>query len=215
MFKFVDLINRDLSWLSTLDITLSMVFPVVMDECESWTIKKAERWRIDAFELWCWRRLLSPLDCKEIQPVHPKGNPSCIFNGRTGTEAEIPILWLPDAKSWLIGKDPDAGKDWGQEKKGVTEDEMVGWHHWLNGHESEPALGDSEGGQGSLECCSPWGQKELGTTRQLKNSNKNTLKNLRPVLASIHEGFQWSLSPGVHANISPPLTVNRNGLCNQ
>ena len=91
---------------------------------------KAERRRIDAFELWCWRRLLRvPLDCKEIQPVHPKGNQSRIFIGRTDVEAETPILWPPDAKNCLIGKDPDAGKDRRQEKEGMTEDEMVGWHH--------------------------------------------------------------------------------------
>ena len=103
-------------------------FPVVMYGCESWTIKKAEQRRIDAFELWCWRRLLrvSPLDCKEIQPVHPKGDQSWVIIGRTDFEAETPILWPPDAKSWPIWKDPDAGKDWGQEEKGMTEDEMVG-----------------------------------------------------------------------------------------
>ena len=105
--------------------------------CESWTIKKAERRRIDAFELWCWRRLVRPLDCKEIWPVHPKGNQSWIFTGRTDAEVVAPICWLPDVKSWLIGKDRDAGKDWRQEEKGTTEDEMVGWHHQLNGHESE------------------------------------------------------------------------------
>ena len=81
----------------------------------------------------CWRRLLSPLDCKEIQPVHPKGDQSWVFIGRTDAEAETPLFWPPDVKSWIIGKDPDAGKDWGQEEKGTTEDEMVGWHHWLNG----------------------------------------------------------------------------------
>ena len=112
----------------------AMVFPVVMYGCESWTIMKAEHWRVDAFELWCWRRLESPLDCKEIQPVNPKGDQSWVFIGRTDVEAETPILCPPDAKSWLIWKDPDAGKDWGQEEKGTTEDEMVGWHHWLNGH---------------------------------------------------------------------------------
>ena len=88
-----------------------MVFPVVMYGCESWTIKKAEYQRIDAFEPWCWRRLLSPLDCKEIQPVNPKGNQSCIFIGRTDAEAEAPILWSPDAKRLLSRKDPNAGKD--------------------------------------------------------------------------------------------------------
>ena len=115
-----------------------MVFPVVMNGCESWTIKKAERRRIDAFELWYWRRLLRvPLDCKEIQPVNPKGNQSWIFIRRTDAEAETPIFWTLDSKSQLIRKDPDAGKEWRQEEKGMTEDKMVGWHHWLNGHEFE------------------------------------------------------------------------------
>ena len=109
-------------------IVKAMAFPVVMYGCESWTIKKAEYQRIDAFELQCWRTLESPLDCKEIQPVHPKGNQSWIFIGRTDAEAETPILWLPDVKSQLIGKDPDAGKDWRQGEKGTTEDEVVGWH---------------------------------------------------------------------------------------
>ena len=111
----------------------AMVFPVVMYGCESWTIKKAERRRIDAFELWCWRRLLSPLDCKEIQPVIPKGNESWIFIGGTDFEGETPILWPPDVKNWFLWKDCDAGKDWSREKKGTTEDEMVGWHPRLNG----------------------------------------------------------------------------------
>ena len=96
--------------------------------CENWTIKKAECQRIDAFEFWCWRRLESPLDCKKIQPVHPKGNQSWIFIGRTDAKARIP--WPPDAKNWLIRKDPDAGKDWRQEEKGMTE--MDGWHHQLD-----------------------------------------------------------------------------------
>ena len=104
---------------------------------ESWTIKKAECQRIDAFGLWYWSGIESPLDCKEIQPVHPKGNQSWIFTGRTDAEAETPILWLQDVKNWLIWKDPDAGKDWGQEEKGTTEDEMIGWHHQLEGHEFE------------------------------------------------------------------------------
>ena len=111
-----------------------MVFPIFMYGCESWIIKKVERWRIDAFELLCWRRLLSPLDCKEIQLVHPKGNQSWVFIGRNDAKAETPILQPPDTKSWLIWKDTDARKDWGQEDKGKTEDEMVGWHHRLNGH---------------------------------------------------------------------------------
>ena len=115
----------------------AMVFLVVMYGCENWTIKKAEHWRIDAFELWLEETLESPLDYKEIQPVHPKGNQSWIFIRRTDVEAKTPILWPPDVKSWLIGKDPDAGKDWRQEEKGTTEDAIVGWHQKLNGHESE------------------------------------------------------------------------------
>ena len=98
--------------------------------------------------------LKSSLDSKEIKPVNPKENQPWIFTGRTNAEAEVPILWLPDMKSQLIEKDADAGKDWGQEEKGVTEDEMVAWRHWLNGHESDQTLRDSEG-QGSLECLSP------------------------------------------------------------
>ena len=108
------------------------------------------------------------LDCKEIQPVNPKGNKSWTFFGRTDAEAEAPILRPPDAKNWLIGKDPDAGKDWGQEEKGMTQDYMVGWYHWLNGHEFEATPGDGEG-QGSLACCSPWGHKESDTSERLNN----------------------------------------------
>ena len=106
------------------------------------------------------------LNCEEIQPVHPKENQSWIFIGRTNAEAEIPILWPPDAKNWLIWKDPDAGKDWRQEEKGMTEDEMVRWHHWHSRCEFEQALGDGEG-QGSLACCSPWGCQESDTTEWL------------------------------------------------
>ena len=133
-----------------------MVFPVVMYGCASWTIKKAEHQRIDAFKLWCWRRLLkSPLDSKEIKPVILKGNQSWIFIARTDAEAEAPILWPPDVKNWLTGKDPDAGKEWRQ-AKGMTEDEMVRWHHRLNGPEFEQAPGAGDR-QGSLACCSSWG----------------------------------------------------------
>ena len=107
------------------------------------------------------KALESPLDTKEIKPVNPKGNQPWILIGRT--DAEAPILWPPDAKSQLTGKDPDAGKDWGQEENGVTEDEMVGLHHWLHEHEFEQTPGDSEG-QVSLMCLSPWGRKELDTT---------------------------------------------------
>ena len=112
-----------------------------------------------------WRRLLRvrPLDGKEIQPVHPKGDQCWVFIGRTDVEVETPVLCPPHEKSWLIGKDPDAGKDWRREEKGTTGDEMVGWHHWLSGHEFgwTPGVGD---GQGGLACCSPWGRRELDTT---------------------------------------------------
>ena len=144
----------------------AMVFPVVMYGYESWTIKKAKHQRIDAFELWCWRRLLRVLDNREIKSVSPKENQPWIFIGRTDVEAEAPIFRPPDAKSQLIRKDPDAGKDWRQEKKGVTEDEMIGWHHQLNGHEFEQALGVGDG-QGSLAGCSPCGCKELDKIEQL------------------------------------------------
>ena len=123
----------------------------------NWTIKKAERRRIDAFELWCWSTLESPLDCKEIQPVNPKGNQSWVFTGRTDAEVDTPILWPPDTKNCLIVR---------QEEKGMTEDEMVGWHHWLDGYEFEQALGVGDR-QGSLACCSPWGCKESDTREQL------------------------------------------------
>ena len=127
-----------------------MVFP--SSHVEMWDLAPKEGWtlKIDAFELWCWRRLLYS---KEIKPVNPKGNQSWIYIGRT--DAKAPILWPPDGKSWLIGKNPDAVKDWRQEK-GTIEEEMVGWHHWLNGHELEQTLEDGEG-QGSLTCCSSWG----------------------------------------------------------
>ena len=110
--------------------------------------------------------LKSSLDCKEIQPVHSKGGQSWVFFGRNDAKAETPVLWLPHAKSWLIGKDSDGGKDWGQEEKGTTEDEMAGWHHWLNGREFEwtPGVGD---GQGGLECCNSWGRKGWDTTKWL------------------------------------------------
>ena len=140
--------------------------------CDSWTIKKAECWRIDAFDLWCWRRLDSPLDYEEIQSVHSKRNQAWIFIGRIDAEGETLILWLRDVKKWLIWKDPDAGKDWRQEDKGMTEDEMVGRHHQLKGHEFEqvPGVGD---GQGILAFCSLWGHRELDTTEQLNWTEAN------------------------------------------
>ena len=137
-----------------------------LDYKESWVLKN-----------WCFwtvvleKTLESPLGCKEIQPVHPKGNQSWVFIGRTDAEAETPILWPPDVKNGFIGEDLDAGKDWRQEEKGTTEDEMVGWHYRLNGHEFEQTLGIGDG-QGS---CSPWGCKESDMTEQL-NWTELTLK---------------------------------------
>ena len=112
------------------------------------------------------KTLESPLDCKKIQPVNPKGDQSWIFIGRTDAEAENPILWPPNVKNWLTGKDPDAGKDWRQEEKETTVDKMVGWPHWLNGHEFEQAVGVGDR-QGCLACCSPWGRKKSDMTEQL------------------------------------------------
>ena len=164
--------SRDIILPTKLCIVKAMVFLVVMCACESWTIKKAECWRIDAFKLWCWRRLLSLLDSKEIKPVNSKGNKPWIFIG--GTEAEAPILWPTDAKSRLIRKDPDAWKELRQEEKGMIEYEMVGWHHWLNVHESEQTVGDTEG-QGGLACCSLWARRKLDMTERLNNNNNKFL----------------------------------------
>ena len=132
-----------------------------------WELDHKEGW---VPKNWCFqivvleKTLQSSLDCKKIKPVNAKGNQPWIFIGRTGAEA--PKLWPPDVKRWLTGKDPDAGKDWGQEEKGATQDEMVGWYHGLNGCESGQTPGDSEG-QGSLACCSSWGHKKLDMTEQL------------------------------------------------
>ena len=141
----------------------------------SWCVWK---WELEDKESWalkyCWfwtvvlgKTLESPLDCKEIKPVNPKGNQSWIFIERTDAEAEAPILWPPVVKNWLIGKDHDAGKDWRQEEKGKTEDEMVGWHHQLNGHEFDQVLRVGDW-QGSLTFCSQWGHKECDRTERLR-----------------------------------------------
>ena len=135
-----------------------------------WELDCEESW---ALKNWCfWTTVLektleSPLDCKEIQPVHPKWDQSWVFIGRTDAKVETPILWPPHAKSWLIGKDSDGGRDWGQEEKRTTEDEMAGWHHWLDGREFEwtPGVGD---GQGGLACCDSWGYKKSDTIELLK-----------------------------------------------
>ena len=148
-------------WICYLLCWGSHVWTWELDCEESWVLKN-----------WCFwtvvleKTLESPLDCKEIQPVHPKGDQSWVFFGRNNAKAETPVLWPPHAKSWLIGKDPDSGRGWGQEEKGMTEDEMAGWHHWLDGRESEwtPGVGD---GQGGPACYSSWVRKESDTTEQL------------------------------------------------
>ena len=143
-----------------------------MNGCERWTIKKAEHWRFDAFELWCWRRLLRvPWNARRsnqsiLKKIILKKTILKKIFGRTNAKAETPILQPPHAKSWLIGKDSDAGRDWGQEEKGMTEDEMAGWHHGLDGRESEWTLGDGDG-QGDLARCDSWGRKESDTTERL------------------------------------------------
>ena len=143
-----------------------------------WELDCEESW---ALKIWCFwpvvleKTLESPLDCKEIQPVHPKGDQSWVFIGGTDAEAETLILWPPDGKNWLIGKDPDAGRDWRQEK-GMTEDEMAGWHHGLDGHEFgwTPGVGD---GQGGLACCDSWSCKESDTTEWLNWNELNWIKS--------------------------------------
>ena len=155
----------------------SMVFPAGLSW--SFSIRHVRMWELGhkegrAPKNWCFQTVLekileSPLDCKEIKPVKPKGNQPSRVIGRTDVEAEAPVIWPPDGKSWFIGKDLDAGKDWRQEEKGMTEDAMVGWHHWLKEHESEQTPRDGEG-QGSLECCSPW-VPEWDMTWQLNNND--------------------------------------------
>ena len=149
--------SRDITLPTKVHLVKAMVLPVVMYGCESWDHK--ESWAPKKRCIWTVvleKTLESPLACKEIQPVHPKGNQSWIYIGRTDAKAETLILCPPDVKNWLIWKDPDAGKDWRQEEKGMTEDEMVGWHHSLDGYEFEqaPGVGDE---QESLVYCSPWG----------------------------------------------------------
>ena len=158
----------------------SHVWMWALDHKKGWVLKN-----------WClqtvmWGKSLeSPFDCKEIKLVNPKGNQSWIFTGRTDAEAETLTLWPPEGKNWLSGKDPDAGKDCRQEEKGKTEDEMVGWHHWLDGHEFEQALGVGNG-QGSL--CSPWGWKELVTTEWLNWLTKAEIQNRK-------QNIWWASQP--------------------
>ena len=146
-----------------------MVFPVVMYGCESWTVKKAEHWRIDAFELWCWRRLL------RVPWTARRSNQSIlkeISPGQSWNSSTLATLCKEWKKFWLIGKDSDAGRDWGQEGTGITEDEMAWWHHWLDGRGSGwfPGVGD---GQGGLACCDSWGRKELDMTEWLNWTELN------------------------------------------
>ena len=150
--------SRDVTWPTKVRLVKAMVFPVVMYGCEldceeGWTLKN-----------WCFwtvvleKSLKNPLDCKEIQPVHSKGDQLWDFFGRNDAKAEAPVLWPPHEKSWLTGKDCDAGRDWGQEEKGTTEDEMAGWHHRLDGHKSEWTPGDGDG-RGGLVWCDSWGRR--------------------------------------------------------
>ena len=149
------------------------VFPVVMYRCENWTTKKTEHWRSDAFHCGVLEDFWESLGLKGDQTNQPTENQSWIFIGRTYDETEAPILWPTDVKNWLFGKDPDAQKDWRQVEKRIAEDEMVVWHHWLDGHEFEQALGvDDE--QGSLACCSPWGCKESDMTKWLNGTEGPT-----------------------------------------
>ena len=163
--------SRDITLPAKVHLVKAMVFPVVMYRCESWTLKKVEHWRIDAFKLWCWRRLLRvPWTTSRSNQLIQNGiNPEYSLEGLTLKLKLQYFGCLFDAKSHLIGKVPDSGKDWRQEK-GATEDGMVGWHHRLNGHEFEQTVGDSEG-QESLACCSSWGCKELDTNEWLNNNN--------------------------------------------
>ena len=170
-----------------------------------WELDYKESW---ALKNWCFwtvvleKTLESPLDCKDIQPVHPKENQSWIFIGRTDAEAEAPILWPPDMKNWLTLKDPDAGKDWRWEEKGMTEDEMVGWHHRLNGLEFEQALGVGDGLE-SLACYSPWSCKESDTTERLNWTELNQI-DLPPLPSCVQKRkhparTKWQNSLATHA----------------
>ena len=173
-----------------------------------WKLDCEESW---ALKNWCfWTVVLektpeSPLDCKEIQPVHSEGDQPWDFFGRNDAKAETPVLWPPHAKSWLIGEDSDAGRDWGQEEKGTTEDEMAGWHHWLDGRESEwtPGVGD---GQGGLVCCYSWGHKESDMTERLIWSDPVYYKSLSIVFQAFCLPY---LIPWIY--LSPPL-YNHKGL---
>ena len=165
--------NREITLLTNVHTLKTIIFPRVMYGCASWTMKKGEHRRTGSFELWYWRRLLRiTWTSRRSNQLILKENQSWIFTGGTNVEAEAIILLTPDAKNQFIGKDPDAGKDWRQEEKGMTEDEVDGWHHWLNGHEFEQGVGE---GKGSPACCSPWGHNKSDMTEWLNNNNKNVL----------------------------------------
>ena len=210
---------RDITLPTKVHLVKAMVFSVVMYGCESWTIKKAERRRIDAFELWYWRRLL------RVPWTARRSNQSWIFIGRTDAEAESPILWPPDVKNWLIRKDPDAGEDWGQEDKGTTEDEMIGWNHQINGHGFgwTPGVGD---GQRGPACCGSWvakSQTRLNDWTELNSQMGLDLCCLRKGRGEVVDVFQllshdrhfptpWTIahqvsyssqSPGLYSNSCP------------
>ena len=195
--------SRDITLLTKVCLVIAMVFPVVMYECENWVLKNQCFWTMVLD-----KTHESPLNCKEIKSVNLKGNQSWILIGRTVAEAEDPILWPPDAKNWLNGKDPDVGKDWRQEKR-TTEDEMVGWHHQLDGRESEQALGVGDG-QGSLASCSPWDCKELDTTEQLNWTEESRSK------ASHHKKKKFNYDDGCKLDLpgwSFHNTYNIESLC--
>ena len=162
-----------------------MVFPVVIYGCESWTVKKAEHQRIDPFEPWCWRRLLRvPWTARRSnQSILKEINPGISLEG-TMLKLKLQYFGPPHEKSWLIGKDSDAGREWGQEEKGTTEDEMAGWHHWFDGHESEWTLGVGDG-QGGLACCDSWGHKESDTTERLNWTELNWCSPLKLSFLSV------------------------------
>ena len=173
--------SRDITLPTKVRIVKAMVFPVVTYSCESWTVRKAGGQRIDALELWCWRRFLkvpwtarrsSQSILREINPVNLKGDQPWLFTGRTDAEAKAPVFWSSDAKSQLIGKHPDAGKDLGQKEKRASEDEMAERHHRCNEHELGETLGDGEG-QGGLAYCSPWDHKESNKTGRLNTTTTN------------------------------------------
>ena len=186
--------SRDITLLTKVHLVKAMVFPVVI--VWMWELDHKESW---APKNWCFwtvvleKTLENHLDCKEIKPVNPKWNQSWIFIGRTDAEAETPVLWPPHEKSWLIGKDSAAGRDWGQEEKGTTEDEMAGCHHQLDEHEFEWTLGVGDG-WGGLVCCDSWGCKELGTTEWLNwtELRLDLWPKIWPILENVLCAFDYS-----------------------